>query len=499
MRGLLYQSSKATQRKNGNQSYYNTFNITSKDGMIPEKSKAKINKKIQQGLSALFSNTIGLQSVLRADNLHFIDRTFLTETTDEKQNAISDSKSSQSETNSLKTHISDASNGGNSKKSNSDATTSTSVCDDNLTQKYYKELRGSLKNCILIKKPPVTFNDIAGNNYAKKIIHEAFVLPNLVPGFFTGKPKPWNKILLYGPPGVGKTMLAQAVCNEVNATAFWVSLADVTSKFIGESEKLLRMLFEMAREHSPAIIVIDEMDSIGRKRNGSESETERRIKTEFLRQMDGINSGADKVYVLATTNMPWELDIAALRRFERRILLPIPDIQAREEIIRLHMGENHTLTAEDFKTLAQQTEGYSGSDLSTVVNEALMRPVRVLQQSTFYTVMKKKKPTPKIMNFDKIIVDNFDVADSEEAEEFYQPCDENEPGAVKKSLAEIPPNQLLLRDVNLKDFKESVKNCKPTVHHSFIELYNKFLLKYGHSEQKGDIPKAIHEPKPYFL
>mmetsp|Transcript_724 Transcript_724/g.674 ORF Transcript_724/g.674 Transcript_724/m.674 type:complete len:157 (-) Transcript_724:980-1450(-) len=156
------------------------------------------------------------------------------------------------------------------------------MCDD-FTQKYYKELKNSLKNCILTKKPTVSFNDVAGNTYAKKIIREAFVLPNLVPEYFNGKPKPWNKILLYGPPGVGKTMLAKAVCKEINATVFWVSLADVTSKFIGESEKLLRMLFDIAREKRPSIIVIDEMDSIGRKRNGSESETERRIKTEFLR------------------------------------------------------------------------------------------------------------------------------------------------------------------------------------------------------------------------
>ena len=96
--------------------------------------------------------------------------------------------------------------------------------------------------------------------------------------------------MLYGPPGVGKTMLAQSVCHHTQSTCFWVSLADITSKFIGESEKLLNMLFELAREEAPSIILIDEMDSLGRVRTGNESETERRIKTEFLKQMDKIRT-----------------------------------------------------------------------------------------------------------------------------------------------------------------------------------------------------------------
>jgi len=108
-----------------------------------------------------------------------------------------------------------------------------------------------------------------------------------------------------------------------------VSVSDITSKYIGESEKLLQMLFELAREHSPSIILIDEMDSLGRRRTGNESETERRIKTEFLRQMDNIRKMDEQVSVFATTNMPWELDIAALRRFERRILVPMPNKKTR--------------------------------------------------------------------------------------------------------------------------------------------------------------------------
>ncbi len=113
------------------------------------------------------------------------------------------------------------------------------------------------------------------------------------------------------------------------------------------------MLFELAREHSPAIILIDEMDSLGRKRTGSESETERRIKTEFLKQMDHIKRIEERVCVFATTNMPWELDIAAMRRFERKILVPMPDKETRKSIMQLHAGPHHILTDKEFVFLAE--------------------------------------------------------------------------------------------------------------------------------------------------
>ena len=117
-----------------------------------------------------------------------------------------------------------------------------------------------------------------------------------------------------------------------------MSIAEITSKFIGESEKLLKMLFELAKENAPSILLIDEMDSLGRKRTGKESDTERRIKTEFLKQMDNIRNSDVKVSVFATTNMPWELDIAVLRRFERRILVPMPDKETRKKIFKLQIG-----------------------------------------------------------------------------------------------------------------------------------------------------------------
>jgi len=131
------------------------------------------------------------------------------------------------------------------------------------------------------------------------------------------------------------------------------------------------------------------MDSLGRKRTGKESETERRIKTEFLKQMDYIKQIKERVSVFATTNMPWELDIAALRRFERKILVSMPDKPTRKQIMKIHSGTHHTLTEEDFERIAEMTEGYSGSDLSTLVNDALMRPIKQLQQATHFKKIAK--------------------------------------------------------------------------------------------------------------
>lgn len=184
-------------------------------------------------------------------------------------------------------------------------------------------------------------------------------------------------------------MLALSVCHHSKSTCFWVSLADITSKFIGESEKLLNILFELAREEAPSIILIDEMDSLGRTRTGNESETERRIKTEFLKQMDKIRTIPERVSVFATTNMPWELDIAALRRFERKILVPMPDFKARAKILELHSGIQHRLTNQDYLDIAKITEGYSGSDLSTLVNDGLMRPIKEIGSATHFCKVPK--------------------------------------------------------------------------------------------------------------
>jgi vacuolar protein-sorting-associated protein 4 len=166
----------------------------------------------------------------------------------------------------------------------------------------------------LTEKPNVHWDDIAGLESAKEALKEAVILPMRFPHLFTGKRKPWRGILLYGPPGTGKSYLAKAVATEANATFFSISSSDLVSKWMGESERLVKQLFKMAREQKPSIIFIDEIDALCGTRGEGESEASRRIKTEFLVQMNGVGTESDGVLILGATNIPWQLDPAIRRR-----------------------------------------------------------------------------------------------------------------------------------------------------------------------------------------
>lgn len=164
----------------------------------------------------------------------------------------------------------------------------------------------------------------------------------------------------------------------------------MVSKWLGESEKLVKNLFELAREHKPSIIFIDEVDSLCSSRSDNESESARRIKTEFLVQMQGVGNDNDGILVLGATNIPWVLDSAIRRRFEKRIFIPLPEEHARLVMFKLHLGNTaHVLTEDNLKALAGKTEGYSGADISIIVRDSLMQPVRKVQTATHFKVITK--------------------------------------------------------------------------------------------------------------
>merc|ERR1712157_700377 len=167
-------------------------------------------------------------------------------------------------------------------------------------------------SAIVTEKPNIKWDDVAGLDQAKDSLKETVILPTRFPQLFTGKRRPFKGILLYGPPGTGKSYLAKAVATEADSTFFSVSSADLISKWQGESERLVRTLFEMARE-SPggrAIVFVDEVDSLCGSRSEGESDSGRRIKTEFLVQMDGVGNDSKGLLILGATNVPWELDAA---------------------------------------------------------------------------------------------------------------------------------------------------------------------------------------------
>lgn len=319
-----------------------------------------------------------------------------------------------------------------------------------------KKLRAGLANAIVAEKPNVRWDDVAGLEAAKESLKEAVILPIKFPHLFTGKRTPWRGILLYGPPGTGKSYLAKAVATEAKGTFFSVSSSDLVSKWQGDSERLVRQLFEMARENKPSIIFIDEVDSLAGSRNETESEGSRRIKTEFLVQMNGVGHDDTGVLVLGATNIPWQLDNAIKRRFEKRIYIPLPGTEARRHMFKLHVGDTPCqLAPEDYRTLADKTEGFSGSDISVVVRDALMQPVRKVLSAT---------------HFKQVEVDGKTK---------WTPCSPGDPDAQEKSWTDIEGDELQEPPLKVVDFLKSLESTRPTVTAEDIRKHDQWTQESG--------------------
>ncbi|CAK1552635.1 unnamed protein product [Leptosia nina] len=255
-----------------------------------------------------------------------------------------------------------------------------------------------IENEIIDKGVPIGWDDIAGLQMAKSVIQEAVVWPLLRPDIFTGLRRPPRGILLFGPPGTGKTLIGKCVAAQCNATFFCISASSLTSKWIGDGEKMVRALFSVARYHQPSVIFIDEIDSLLTQRNETEHEATRRIKTEFLVQLDGAaTADEDRLLIIGATNRPQELDEAARRRLVKRLYIPLPDVEARRQIIsNLLQTENNDLTHDHIMEVAQLTEGYSGADMKSLCSEAAMGPIRAVPISQIVTIDKKQvRPVTK--------------------------------------------------------------------------------------------------------
>jgi len=235
-----------------------------------------------------------------------------------------------------------------------------------------QKLIDTIMSEVMDKTPGVTWNDIAGLEFVKKTIKEIVIWPMLRPDIFKGLRGPPKGLLLFGPPGTGKTLIAKTIAHESGSTFFNISSSVLSSKWQGESEKLVKVLFEVARSFQPAVIFIDEIDSLLSQRSDDDRESSRRLKTEFFIQMDGCGTAADeRILLIGATNRPQELDDAARRRFVKKLYIPLPEADGRKQIVcNLMRKQGDFLSEEEVNSIAEITDGYSGADMANLCREA---------------------------------------------------------------------------------------------------------------------------------
>ena len=220
----------------------------------------------------------------------------------------------------------------------------------------------------------VTFADVGGLAEVKQAIHRRIILPFRKPSIFQRfKKRAGGGILLYGPPGCGKTLLARATAGEVDAKFYSVSISDVLDMYIGESERKLHALFEKAREDAPSVLFFDEVEALGGKRQYSREGTSSKLVSQFLAEMDGFAQNNSGVLILGATNVPWAVDPAFRRpgRFDRVVFIPPPDRDARASILKLLLAERPAKDDIDLGLIAERTSGFSGADLRELVETAV--------------------------------------------------------------------------------------------------------------------------------
>ena len=309
--------------------------------------------------------------------------------------------------------------------------------------------------------PNVKFDDIIGLAETKKLLQAALVWPIKFADIYTANDTSASRsMLLYGPPGTGKTQLAKAVATEMKCSFITVSSTDIMSKWLGDSEKIIRRIFEIAREKAPTVMFFDEVDGILSSRTDSNtSEAANKVKNEILTNMSGFQGITDKekfVFVLAATNNPSNLDIAVVRRFEQRLYIPLPDADARCLMFKKKLDKCvHKLSEDDYKAAADATDQYSGADIEIVTRYCKESALRKYADATEFKVNSEGKYIP------------IKYADDVEGE------------TVTMNFNDIVQNQVCVLPIVLSDLIESITKNKPSTSAVDCKKYDEFTAKFG--------------------
>lgn len=349
--------------------------------------------------------------------------------------------------------------------------TSCPVCRYSLKPEEVKEYRERLESRTMLEpltkemsieqvevhfqKSDAKWDDIVGLDSVKEMLMNTVTFVNKFPDLFKNR-EPGTRYLLFGPTGVGKSHLVKAFASEAKCAFFSVSASDLLSKYVGDSQKMVKILFEKAKRSRPSVIFIDEIDSLCGSHTDQEQRHDRRLTNELVAQIDLTRNDSKGIYIFAATNLPWHVDQALLQRFKNRIYIPLPTEEVRLAILSKTLSKlKLSLSELDLTRLAKNTERFSGADLNCLVIEASHQATsRAINASHFKMV--------STMNDDKSSGNDMWVS-----------CSPGDVGAVKMSWVDIPSGKLY-QDVLLSDFELALKSTKATVGQKEVHEYQQF-------------------------
>ncbi|XP_065169113.1 vacuolar protein sorting-associated protein 4-like [Atheta coriaria] len=304
------------------------------------------------------------------------------------------------------------------------------------------------------------FQSVCGMQEDLELFSAMFILPIYQPQLFQHE-STHRSLLLHGPPGCGKTQLVHALATELNAKLYCLTPANVMSQFVGATEKVVRKVFEHLRSRTdPVVLFIDEVDAFCRTRNDNEMDHCRRLKIEFMEQLDLCTTTNSKLIVVAATNVPWDIDSAIVRRFEKQLHLGLPQKEQRNALLQFYLTESYGqsfpptiipsfVNSEQWPLLLDLTEGYSNSDLKQIVRCAKQKPILELVRVTTWNLENN----------------------------MYIPCYlDAKPGNISCSVYDLPPSSVISRPVNIQDLLIAAQSIPRTVSDHEISKFQAFAL-----------------------